>query len=126
MAKVAREPFSSMLLAVTSDLMATAPIEHAARQLGLPCRAVSNTQLASLELAAPVRVVVLDLNSVQDVTEVVAAIREFTGAEVPIVAFGPHVHEAKLDAAVAAGCTKVLTRGQFHRDMVKVLAELLS
>lgn len=115
-----------MLLAVTNDLMATAPIEHAARQLALPCRAVAVGRLAGLELPAPVRVAVLDLNGVDNVVDAVAAIREVAGDDVPIVAFGPHVHEAKLEAAVAAGCTKVLTRGQFHRDMVKVISDVLS
>jgi hypothetical protein len=115
-----------MLLAVTNDLMATAPIENAARQLALPCRAVAVGRLAGLELPASVSVAVLDLNGVDDVVAAVAAIREVAGAEVPIVAFGPHVHEAKLQAASEAGCTKVLTRGQFHRDMVKAISEVLT
>lgn len=115
-----------MLLAVTNDLMATAPIEHAARQLTLPCRAVAVGRLAGLELPASVSVAVLDLNGVDDVAAAVAAIRELAGADVPIVAFGPHVHEAKLEAAIAAGCTKVLTRGQFHRDMGKVISEVVN
>ena len=34
-----------------------------------------------------------------------------------ILAFGPHVDEQRLDKARAAGCDKVLTRGQLVRDL---------
>ncbi len=33
-----------------------------------------------------------------------------------VVAFGPHVHKARLDAAEAAGCDAVLTRGQISSN----------
>lgn len=113
-----------MLLAVTNDLMATAPIEHAARQLGASCRTASTSQLAGLELPEAPQLVVLDLSATSDIPGTVAAIRQAAG-EAPIVAFGPHVHEATLQAAAEAGCAQVLTRGQFHRDMVAVLGEFL-
>jgi CheY-like chemotaxis protein len=43
----------------------------------------------------------------------------------PVVAYGPHVAAAQLDAARAAGCTEVLTRGQFDREMRDVLLRYL-
>lgn len=33
-----------------------------------------------------------------------------------VIAFGPHVQKARLQAAVDAGFDHVLTRGQFHAD----------
>lgn len=115
----------STLLAVTNDLMATAPIEHAARQLGASCRSATAAQLDDLQLPKPPQLVVLDLTVSSDVASTVQAIRSVVGFEAPIVAFGPHVHEAILQAADDAGCARVLTRGQFHRDMVSVLGEFL-
>ena len=39
-----------------------------------------------------------------------------------IVAFGPHVHEASLEAARAAGCDEVLSRGQFLSQADAIIA----
>ena len=54
-------------------------------------------------------VVVLDLtNPGMDISSTVASIKEIEGAT--IVAVGPHVHEAKLNAASDAGCDHVIKR----------------
>lgn len=105
-----------MLLAITNDLMASAPIEHAARRLDLACQVVSSTSLIGLALQTSPQVVILDLTATDDVATLVSDIRRIAGTQTPIVAFGPHVHESKLEAAREAGCADVLTRGQFHRD----------
>jgi CheY-like chemotaxis protein len=39
-----------------------------------------------------------------------------------IIAYGPHVQEAMLEAAQAAGCDQVLTRGQWNVQMDDLLA----
>lgn len=56
-------------------------------------------------------------------------ISDLKGLETPpqhFVAFGPHVHTAKLDAAREAGCDEVLTRGQFDANMVEILGKYLT
>lgn len=40
---------------------------------------------------------------------------------VPVVAFGPHVESEPLDEARRLGADRVVTRGQFHREMVEIL-----
>ena len=40
-----------------------------------------------------------------------------------LVAFGPHVHKAKLAAAAAAGFGLVLSRGQFYAQMDELLKQ---
>jgi len=40
-----------------------------------------------------------------------------------IVAFGPHVHEALLAAARAAGCDQVASRGQFFAQLDGILRQ---
>lgn len=115
-----------MLLAVTNDLMAAAPIEAAARQNHLPCRVVGRDELAGFASTVPVRLILLDLNACDQVATVVSDIRAVVPADVPIVAFGPHVHTDKLQAAKTAGCQQVLTRGQFHQQAGRVIAEVLA
>lgn len=41
-----------------------------------------------------------------------------------IVAYGPHVHEARLQAARDAGCDQVLSRGQFDRELPALLQSI--
>ncbi len=115
-----------MLLAVTNDLMTAAPIEHAGRQLGLPLRTASLAQCRELQQGSSVQLVLLDLNAVDQVAEAVTTLRTVLHKDVPIVAFGPHVHAEKLQAARQAGCTQVLTRGQFHGRANEIIAAALA
>jgi CheY-like chemotaxis protein len=48
-----------------------------------------------------------------------------SGATFPWIAYGPHVREEQLSAAVAAGCTEVLTRGQFNATFPLILRRYL-
>lgn len=67
--------------------------------------------------------VVIDLEAVPITAEEVAAIRRERSGVLRVVAFAPHVHEAKLDEARKAGCDIVWTRGQIHRDLATLLKE---
>lgn len=111
-----------MLLAISNDLMAVAPIENACRQLGVACQTASLAQCVEREVAQPIRLVVLDLNAVDQVDEAITNLRTVIDPAVPVIAFGPHVHTTKLDAARKAGCAAVLTRGQFHQQARDVIA----
>ena len=114
-----------MLIAVTSDLMAAAPLENAARQAGVACTVWSSGQLAQAAPLADVRLVVLDLNATDQVADTISCIRDRLGSTISIVAFGPHVHEEKLLAAKQANCTAVFTRGQFHKSAATIIAQAL-
>jgi CheY-like chemotaxis protein len=71
-------------------------------------------------------VALIDLNSPTiDPASVVSRLRSLPAPPRSIVAFGPHVHEAKLAAATAAGCDLVLTRGQFSSQAEQLIASLL-
>ena len=39
------------------------------------------------------------------------------------MAFGPHVHQAKLDAASAAGFDEVVSNGQFNEMLPELFTE---
>jgi len=113
-----------MLLTITNDLLVTSPVAHAARQAGISFQTVAPTGISAAQWDSAPVLVLLDLNSANQVAEVVATIRESIGELVPIIAFGPHVHGDKLQAARDAGCTQVLTRGQFHASVAKLVAEM--
>ena len=115
-----------MLLALTNDLMAAAPIEHAARQAGTQCRVIDPAQLDEVPSDQEVRLVVIDLGAVSGVAETVTALRGRLGESLAILAFGPHVQTEKLTAARQAGCTQVLTQGQFHQSAVAIIAEAVA
>jgi DNA-binding NarL/FixJ family response regulator len=69
-------------------------------------------------------VVLLDLSTPAiDAVETIAALKALSPPPRAIIAFGPHVHEAKLAAAQAAGCDLVLSRGQFDARAEAILLQ---
>ncbi|TWT88530.1 hypothetical protein Mal64_20130 [Pseudobythopirellula maris] len=102
-----------MIVLISRDLMAGSAIEGPARSAGMAVRIVSPdnapdpaAKLYAIDLSTPAG----------DLAALVAALRT-ASPEAAVVAYAPHVHEAKLEAARAAGCDEVLTRGQFYRSL---------
>ena len=72
-------------------------------------------------MASPA-LVILDLGMPGlDVRGVVARLRALRVPAAKIIAFGPHVHEALLQAARDAGCDTVLARGQFYARLDEIV-----
>ena len=107
---------------VTNDLLFSSQAAGAATTAAVEIRVVGaldqlldaepRPALVLLDLSMP------GLDPSADVPRVRAAM---PGAA--IVAYGPHVHEDRLQQARDAGCTEVLTRGQMHRDLDRVLRQ---
>ncbi|MEN1679895.1 MAG: hypothetical protein AAGJ46_09895 [Planctomycetota bacterium] len=106
---------------VTGDLMAGSQAEGAARAAGVTLRTVGAAKVAEAVESAQPALVVFDLSSPTNLADAVAAIRAASPQTV-IAAYGPHVQEKRLEAAQAAGCDLVMTRGQFHRQAAEVFA----
>jgi DNA-binding response OmpR family regulator len=102
------------ILLVSADLMIVSQVDSTARKQGGTVRAVASGEAAaSAAKETAVSLIVIDLgNAAVDVSSLVAQLRAAQPAA-RIVAFGPHVHEAKLAAARDAGCDEVLSRGGF-------------
>ncbi len=68
-----------------------------------------------------VRLVIVDLTL--ELSDLKTAIDSLTThcPNATTVAYGPHVHEAKLQRAVEAGFDQVMTRGQFDRQMQSLI-----
>jgi CheY-like chemotaxis protein len=109
------------VLLVSSDLF-----------LGSRIRAVAQAQNRSLDVAGSgamalerlqsttYRLVLVDLETPGlQITELVASCG--SDESPAIIAYGPHVHEQRLETARQAGCDQVLTRGKFDATLPQLL-----
>jgi CheY-like chemotaxis protein len=110
-------------LYVTKDLFFASRITAAARGMGAAMHVVpSIEELAAAPVDADCSLVLLDLDTPGvDLAAVVAEARRRGESGLPVIAFGSHVHEARLEAARQAACDLVLTRGQFDRQATEIL-----
>jgi DNA-binding response OmpR family regulator len=113
------------VLALTSDLVLRSQLAGAATRVGAQVDIVASLdELLTRGRATQPSLVILDLNHAElTPAEIVPRIREHVGGAT-ILAFGPHVHKERLAAATAAGCDRVLSRGQFHAGMESILESL--
>jgi CheY-like chemotaxis protein len=102
-------------LLVSADLFSTSKLTGDAALAGCRLSVVADPALAASHLAgSPAALVAIDLGTVKvDLTQLVAQLRAAVPGPIAIVAYGPHVHEDRLQAARDAGCDQVLARGQF-------------
>lgn len=107
-------------LLISADLMASSSAEGAARQAGVSLRTVGPP--AAREAAhSGLRFVALDLTArLNDLPELVADLRA-AAPGVTLLAYGPHVQEARLEGARDSGFDLVISRGQFHRQIAELL-----
>lgn len=87
----------------------------------------SATELVEQAQSRMANLVILDLNmSGVDLRELLASLRQLNPAPQAIVAYAPHVHEAKLSAAQESGCDEVFSQGAFHREINNLLDRYIS
>jgi hypothetical protein len=105
-------------LLLSSDLFGTSKFVGDAKRAGCQLSIVANPAEAAGRLAdSAVGLVVIDLATVKvGLKELVIGLREAASQPLSIVAYGPHVHEDRLQAARDAGCDAVMARGQFHAN----------
>ncbi|HTU25182.1 MAG TPA: hypothetical protein VMF30_07280 [Pirellulales bacterium] len=110
---------------LSTDLLGMSKITGAAQRAG--CRfatAASAADLMKRLAAAPAGLVVIDLGTTRDdLPQLVSSLQALPQPPAAIIAFGPHVHEERLQQARDAGCDAVLARGQFHAAAEAIFAE---
>ncbi len=111
------------VLALISDLMMQSQVSSAAERAGVELSVVSSeAALAEQTAGSDVKLVIVDLSHPKlDPADVMARLRPVLPPDAVTLAFGPHVHKARLDAASRVGFTHVLSRGQFHANMESLL-----
>ena len=111
-------------LLLSADLMVCSRVAGAAARCGAQVISVPTVESLFQRLTADrPALVVLDLGLPGlDPSQIVPKLKALTPAP-RVMAFGPHVQKARLEAAAAAGCDTVLTRGQFHAQLDSLLSQ---
>jgi len=116
-------PRMPTVVALVDDLMFLSRIREAAKASGIEVRAARRLpELLAACRPAP-RAVFVDLDRPQlPVEEALAAFKADTDlASVPVVGFVSHVQADRAQAARNAGCTRVLARSAFVRELPALL-----
>jgi DNA-binding NarL/FixJ family response regulator len=112
---------------LSADLMLASAAHGAASRHGAALRSVPNatTAVAACDESPP-EIVVVDLRTPGlDIRALVAALKQLSPTP-HILACAPHVHEASLADARAAGCDEVVSRGEVERRLDATIARLKS
>lgn len=120
------ETTATDVLLVSADLFLGSRVRGAIESQGwtLETAGTGARAVERLQSGKPYGLVLVDLETPALQIESMSAARA-EGAP-PIIAYGPHVHEKRLDAARTAGCDRVLTRGQFNATLSQLLKEFLT
>ncbi len=114
-----------MALALISDLAMQSQAAAAAQRAGteLDVALTADALIAKAEATGPM-LVILDLSHPGlDVAATLARLKPLLSEGAVTIAFGPHVHRERLEAARAAGCDRVLSRGEFHARMEELFGD---
>jgi len=113
-------------LLITTDLMATSSATGDAQRVGVELAIVSPASAAESADAAT-RLAAIDLTApIADLPALIESLRRAAAPGATLVAYGPHVHEARLAAAREAGCDHVISRGQFYKGFAELLRRYAS
>ncbi|HMD30726.1 MAG TPA: hypothetical protein VKG84_02370 [Candidatus Acidoferrales bacterium] len=109
------------VLALVDDLFFRAKIVETARQTGveLACFASPEDLVEEARAHAPA-LVLMDLNSTQNPMEAIQQLA--AGNSMPVVGFLSHVQAELAEVARRAGCTEVMPRSQFSKELPTILA----
>lgn len=116
------------VVVLTSDLAVASMVRGAAQQAGATSAMAidADALLRRIEEAAAPALVVVHLETRGlDVAALMERMRSLTQPPRGVFAFGPHVHEARLEAARQAGCDEVLSKGGFHARAAELFAQYL-
>lgn len=102
------------------DMMFTSKIREVAGQLGLTAQGTPDVAALS-RAAAGARLVIIDLRLPQALEALDALAADPAAAAVPRVGFVDHEKVDVMDAARAHGCGRVLTKGQFAKELPSLL-----
>lgn len=113
-----------VVVVLTTDLIAASKVEAAAARAEMALRiAATDEEAVRLSVETSATLVLVDLGSAS--VDVVSLVEQLRSHDEPpaVVAFGPHVHKTKLEAAQRAGCDQVLSRGGLLGHIDEILKE---
>jgi hypothetical protein len=113
---------SAFAMVLTGNLATFSQIQHAAQQHGVGViwgRDYDST-ISKLPDGSSIKFLVADLSDDRIDCESVKSKLEANYPTAITIAFGPHVHEDRLNKAAQAGFTQVMTRGRFFHILGEV------
>jgi len=109
------------VLVLVDDLFFRTKIVETARQVGVDLACFATPQdLVDEARAKPPALIVLDLNAGNNPLQ--AAEQLARGNSTPLIAFLSHVQTDLAERARQAGCTEVMPRSQFSKELPAILA----
>ena len=114
------------VLLVGQNLFFLGRIEAAAEPLGYQVRRATTEPAFRNQLDGhPPVLILVDLEGDESTwVGALEVLKERKPVSTQVIAFGPHEQVATLERARALGCDLVLNKGEFNRDLAKILAEL--
>ena len=114
------------ILLVGQNLFFLGRVEAAAEPLGYQVRRATSEPAFRNQLDGPLPdLILLDLEGDESTwVGALEVLKERKPVSTQVIAFGPHEQVATLERARALGCDLVLNKGEFNRDLAKILAEL--
>ena len=114
------------VLLVGQNLFFLGRIEAAAEPLGYQVRRATTEPAFRNQLdGTPPDLILVDLEGDESTwVGALEVLKEREPVSARVIAFGPHEQVATLERARALGCDLVLNKGEFNRDLAKILAEL--
>jgi DNA-binding NtrC family response regulator len=109
------------IMILTKDLLFGVSIRNAVLRLGFTARMCKTPEaLSEALLGASPALAIIDLSTVGADGDW-DTVGEVAERQVPVLVFGPHKDVDGLRAAKAAGVTRVVSNGQFHREMTQLI-----
>jgi DNA-binding NarL/FixJ family response regulator len=107
---------------LATDLMVVSRVQGAATQAGAAIKVAANeSQAVQLCRDANAGLLIIDLATPALSLEPIQQMTADSTRTTRIVAFGPHVHEDRLERAREAGCDLVVSRGRFFNEVDTIL-----
>ena len=114
------------VLLVGQNLFFLGRIEAAAEPLGYQVRRATTEAAFRNQLeGTPPDLILVDLEGDESTwVGALDVLKESRPVSTRLIAFGPHEQVATLEQARVLGCDLVLNKGEFNRDLAKILADL--
>jgi CheY-like chemotaxis protein len=117
-----------LVVTLTSDLTVASMVRGAAERVGATSAMALDVDSLFRRLGEAGGAALVLVNLETRGLEIALLMERIAALEVKpvaVIAIGPHVHEAKLQAAREAGCDKVLSKGGFHAQAAELIAAYL-
>lgn len=114
------------ILALVDDIFFQAKMLETAKHLGVEMKSFTtgDALAAEIENQAP-KLIVVDLNARQSPLDAISSLRA-SHREIPVVAFLSHVQTELAARAREAGCTEVMPRSKFTKELASIFSQAKS